>query len=99
MERGFVPLERGEQRTAKKVVVDDDDDSKQWTAESECTAEWDDDGIIEELWLWIFECLSAAEVFRAQKVCRKWKAVIAKYNVAEREEMGCYLSKCRLTER
>merc|ERR1719474_2542679 len=102
MDRGFTSLEQAAvdtQCVLKTSMVNEGDDWKLAEGEGECAVDWLGDGIIEELWLWIFECLSAAEVFRAQRVCRKWKAVIAKYNVAEREEMGCYLSKCRLTER
>merc|ERR1719474_1805646 len=102
MDRGFTSLEQAAvdtQCVSKTSMANEGDDWKLAEGEGECAVDWLGDGVIEELWLWIFECLSAAEVFRAQRVCRKWKAVIAKYNVAEREEMGCYLSKCRLTER
>merc|ERR1719474_1809318 len=102
MDRGFTSLEQAAvdtQCVSKTSMANEGDDWKLAEDEGECAVDWLGDGIIEELWLWIFECLSAAEVFRAQRVCRKWKAVIAEYNVAEREEMGCYLSKCRLTER
>ena len=59
---------------------------------------WHSEYVIDELWLWIFECLSYDEVFRANRVCRKWKNVMAKYGVVDRHEMSCYFSKSRLSD-
>ena len=37
-------------------------------------------------------------MFRANRVCRKWKNVVAKYGVVDRHEMSCYFSKSRLSD-
>jgi ubiquitin-protein ligase len=100
MDRGFTTLEQAAVDTQCVLKTSTMNEGDHWkNTQSRCAVDWHSEFVIDDLWLWIFECLSAAEVFRAQRVCRKWRAVIAKYNVAEREEMGCYLSKCRLTER
>ena len=88
MERGFVSLEQAAKEREDAAN----------TAESVCAVDWHSEGVIDELWLWIFECLTASEVFGAGRVCRKWRNLMAKYNVAERHEMGCYFSKSKLTD-
>jgi len=62
------------------------------------TVDWQREGIIDELWVWIFECLSSDEAHRAQYVCTKWRDIVIKWNVAERHEIGCYFSKIKLIE-
>merc|ERR1719422_1047479 len=61
-------------------------------------ADWHSEFVIDELWLWIFECLTAPEVFQTQRVCTKWDDIIGRYNIAERHEMGCYFSKRKLSD-
>jgi len=92
LDRGFISLEQTAYDTRCLVK-----ESASSVAEHGAV-DWHSEGIIDELWLWVFECLRAPEVFAAKRVCRRWAALIAKYNVAERHEMGCYFNKSKLTE-
>merc|ERR1719361_2757000 len=62
------------------------------------TADWHSHRVIDELWLWIFECLTSEETLRAQRVCTKWNDIITRYNIGERHEMCCYFSKKKLSD-
>ena len=98
MDRGFVSLEQMTNGEDDRKMVENEENVADSDSESVHSVDWHSEGVIDELWLWIFECLEPAEVVRAQRVCTKWWSLIAKYNVAERHEMGCYFSKSRLTE-
>merc|ERR1719242_758967 len=100
MDRGFISLEEAAKRKKEELeselmvipgsVVQDDT--------FKGTVDWHRDGVIDELWVWIFECLTSEEALRAQRVCTKWKGIMTRWNVAERHEMGCYFSKRKLIE-
>lgn len=51
------------------------------------------DGIIDELWVDIFEYLTTQQIFSASFVCKKWHKVVGDYNIMERSEIYCYFSK------
>merc|ERR1719242_1813039 len=100
MDRGFISLEEAAKRKKEELESElmvipgsavQDDTFKG-------TVDWHRDGVIDELWVWIFECLTSEEALRAQRVCTKWKGIMTRWNVAERHEMGCYFSKRKLIE-
>ena len=45
--------------------------------------DWNDYRVIDELWVWIFECLEVTEIFSAQFICKKWYVLLNKYNIME----------------
>merc|ERR1719242_2103472 len=71
MEQGFIPWQHAVFGTYTVEGKGDEDDKT-----FKGTADWHNHRIIDELWLWIFECLSSQEVFRAQRVCTKWDNII-----------------------
>ena len=72
-----------------------DDDYKQ-IEDNKHNVDWHNHGIIDELWLSIFESLQIPEIFSTKFVCKKWYKLLAKYNIMERNEIHCYFTKDKL---
>ena len=95
--KGFQNLEHALKSGGDNIDECDDNDCKDVAVDvHNGNFTWHNQGVIDELWVWIFECLEVPEIFSAQFTCKKWYGLINKYNIMERNEISCYYTKARL---